>query len=152
MSSQLALSSRYGAVFSLALFDIDHFKQVNDREGHLHGDRVLQELAACELVRPRDRHLGRFGGEEFLVVMPQTDLAGATRFAERLRREVAARVGVTVSGGLAAAQAGDTADSIIARADPALYAAKRAGRNQLFFHTGDEVQPLAADEPVAAAT
>jgi diguanylate cyclase (GGDEF)-like protein len=153
LSSQLGLTSRYGSVFSLALFDIDHFKQVNDREGHLYGDRVLQELGRLldSCVRETDI-VGRYGGEEFLVVMPQTDLAGAGRFAERMRREVAARLGVTVSGGLAAARAGDTADSIIARADRALYAAKRAGRNQLYCHTGEEEQPLAADEPVAAAT
>jgi diguanylate cyclase (GGDEF)-like protein len=153
LNSHLAIMSRYSSVFSLAMFDIDHFKQVNDREGHLHGDRVLQELARLfdECVRETDI-VGRYGGEEFVVIMPHTDLAGACGFAERLRREVATRLGITISGGLAAAQEGDAADAIIARADAALYCAKSAGRNRVFYHTGDESRPVAVDELVPAAT
>ena len=146
LNSHLALMSRYSSVFSLAMFDIDHFKQVNDREGHLHGDRVLQELARLfdECVRETDI-VGRYGGEEFVVIMPHTDLAGACLFAERLRHEVANRLGITVSGGIAAAQEGDAADALIARADAALYGAKSAGRNRVFYHTGDGLRPVAAE-------
>ncbi len=154
LTSHLALTSRYGTVFSLVIFDIDHFKQVNDRDGHLHGDHVLQELARLFDERVRETDIvGRYGGEEFIVIMPHTDLTGACCFAERLRREVAAAsLGITVSGGLAAAQDGDTADSLIARADAALYAAKTAGRNRLYCHSGGELQPIAADELLVAAT
>ena len=106
LTSHLALTSHYGTVFSLVIFDIDHFKQVNDRDGHLHGDHVLQELARLFDERVRETDIvGRYGGEEFIVIMPHTDLTGACCFAERLRREVAAAsLGITVSGGLAAAQ------------------------------------------------
>ena len=76
-------------MFSVVMFDIDHFKQVNDQQGHLHGDRVLQELARLfdESMRETDI-VARYGGEEFVVVMPHTDLAGACVFAERLRAQV----------------------------------------------------------------
>ena len=86
LAAQLALMGRYHSPFSLAMFDIDHFKQVNDREGHLHGDRILQELSQLleECVRETDL-VARYGGEEFVVVMPQTDLAGACMLSERLR-------------------------------------------------------------------
>ena len=129
------------------MFDIDHFKQVNDQEGHLHGDRVLQELARLfdECIRETDI-VARYGGEEFVVVMPHTDLAGACAFAERLRFQVANRLAITVSGGVTAAQEGDTPESLIARADTALYSAKTAGRNRVFCHTGDGAEPVAAEE------
>ena len=103
LGAQLAMMTRYNSIFSVVMLDIDHFKQVNDREGHLHGDHVLQELARLfdECVRETDL-VGRYGGEEFVIVMPQTDLAGACVFAERLRAEVAERLPVTISGGVTA--------------------------------------------------
>jgi diguanylate cyclase len=152
LNTQLALMSRYDAQFSLAMFDIDHFKQVNDQEGHLHGDHVLQELARLldESVRETDI-VARYGGEEFVVVMPHTDAAGARIFAERLRSQIASRLAVTVSGGVASAQEGDTQETLIARADIALYAAKSAGRNCVFCHTGESAELVAAEEiPVGA--
>ena len=81
LGAQIALMSRYHSPFSLAMFDIDHFKLVNDREGHLHGDHTLQELSRLfeECVRETDV-IARYGGEEFIVVMPQTDLDGACMF------------------------------------------------------------------------
>ena len=84
LNAQFALKMRYNAIFAVAMFDIDHFKQVNDQQGHLHGDHVLQELARLfdESVRETDV-VARYGGEEFVVVMPHTDLAGACIFAER---------------------------------------------------------------------
>jgi diguanylate cyclase (GGDEF)-like protein len=150
LSTQFALKSRYNAVFSLAMFDIDHFKQVNDKEGHLHGDRVLQELARLldESVRETDI-VARYGGEEFVVVMPHTDRAGARIFAERLRSQIESRLTITVSGGVASVQEGDTQETLIARADTALYSAKSAGRNHVFCHTGDSTEPIAAEETPA---
>ena len=147
LGAQLALMSRYHSIFSMVLFDIDHFKQVNDQEGHLHGDRVLQELARLfdECIRETDI-VARYGGEEFVVVMPHTDLAGACAFAERLRLQVADRLVITVSGGVAAAQESDTPETLIARADTALYSAKTAGRNRVFCHTGNSAEPVAVEE------
>ena len=139
---------RYHYTFSLAMFDIDHFKQVNDQKGHLHGDRVLQELSRLfdECIRDTDL-VARYGGEEFVVLMPHTELAGASSFAERLRSQVAQRMAITVSGGVTVAQEDDTADSLLARADTALYAAKTAGRNRIFcHHAGGDAEPVAAEE------
>jgi diguanylate cyclase len=147
LAAQLALMSRYHSPFSLAMLDIDHFKEVNDREGHLNGDRVLQQLSQVleECVRETDM-LARYGGEEFVLVMPQTDLAGACMLTDRLRFQVADRMAITVSGGVAAAGEGDTAESLLGHVDTALYGAKAAGRNRVFCHTGNDVQPVAEEE------
>jgi diguanylate cyclase (GGDEF)-like protein len=144
--AQLAMMTRYNSIFSVLMLDIDHFKEVNDREGHLHGDRVLQELARLfdDCVRETDL-VGRYGGEEFVIVMPQTDLAGACVFAERLRSEVAGRLPVSISGGVTTAREGDTAETLLARADAALYSAKGAGRNRVFANADDAVQPVAVE-------
>ncbi len=154
LAAQLALMARYNVVFSLVMFDIDHFKEVNDQQGHLNGDRVLQELARLldECIRETDI-VARYGGEEFVIVMPQTDLDGAAVFTERLRATVAARMTISVSGGVTAAVENDTPDTLIARADEALYAAKGAGRNCVFRNdgysapatvTGDEITSVIA--------
>jgi len=147
LSAQFALKTRYNAMFAVAMFDIDHFKQVNDEQGHLHGDRMLQELARLfdESIRETDI-VARYGGEEFLVVMPHTDLSGARIFAERLRARVEQQMALTVSGGVAAVQDGDTQETLIARADTALYSAKSAGRNRVFCHTGEAAEPVAVEE------
>ena len=148
---QFALMSRYQSQFSLAIFDIDNFKGVNDREGHLHGDRMLQQLAGLfdEVVRETDV-VARYGGEEFVVVMPQTDLEGACVFSERLRAKIDQQMSLTVSGGVAAAVDGDTQDSLLARADNALYSAKTAGRNCVFSHDGEQTETVAVEEVPAA--
>jgi diguanylate cyclase (GGDEF)-like protein len=150
LATHFALLARYDAKFSLTLFDIDHFKLINDKEGHLHGDHVLQELARLldESIRETDL-IARYGGEEFVVVMPQTDLEGASFFSERLRQKVEKEMSITVSGGVATASDGDNAESLIARADTALYGAKLAGRNRVFLHDGNVTQQVAvADAPV----
>ena len=125
------------------LFDVDHFKQVNDTHGHDAGDDVLRELAARTIKSVRSVDLAvRWGGEEFLVVMPETDLANAAAVAERLRAAVAKdsfnvkssgeKLAVTVSVGVAAAIPGaDDRDRLLKRADDALYCAKSAGRNRV---------------------
>jgi diguanylate cyclase len=143
LAAQLAMMTRYSTQFSLAIFDIDHFKQINDQEGHLHGDRILQDLAKVfdECVRETDV-VARYGGEEFVVVMPQTDLDGACMFSDRVRARIAERLPLTISGGVAMALDGDTRDSLLARADAALYAAKTAGRNRVFRHDGERTEPL----------
>jgi len=147
LGAQFALMVRYNAPFALVMFDIDHFKQVNDQQGHLHGDHVLQELARLfdQSIRETDI-VARYGGEEFVVVMPHTDTAGACIFAERLRAQVEKRLAITVSGGVTAAQEGDTPEGLIARADAALYSAKSAGRNCVFWHTGVNTELVAAEQ------
>jgi diguanylate cyclase len=143
LQAQLAMLSRYNAPFSLLMFDIDHFKLVNDRQGHLHGDHVLQDIARLfdECVRETDI-VGRYGGEEFVVIMPHTDLAGACLFGERLRAKVATDLAITISGGVTVALEGDTAEALLARADSALYGAKSAGRNRVFCHTGAGIEQV----------
>lgn len=145
--AQIAFLDRYQSTFAVGMFDIDHFKQVNNREGHLQGDCLLQEIARLfdESVRETDV-VARYGGEEFVVIMPHTDLAGARVFCERLRSQVHQRMTVTVSGGVTAAREGDTPEALIARADTALYGAKAAGRNRVFCHTGVDVEPVAEAE------
>jgi diguanylate cyclase (GGDEF)-like protein len=130
---------RTGTPFAVALFDIDLFKRVNDEHGHLIGDEVLRRfcVAAGEAIRTTDR-LGRFGGEEFLVLMTATDRPEAALAAAERVRDAVARVPwsavdgdleVTVSAGVSVATADDTLESLLGRADAALYAAKREGRN-----------------------
>jgi diguanylate cyclase (GGDEF)-like protein len=151
LTIQFAEMQRYDAGFSLLLFDIDDFKQVNDRHGHQQGDRVLREVA--KLLDASGRQvdfLARYGGDEFVMVMPQTDLAGAGVAGERLRASVAQNSCVTASVGAAVAVDGDTPESLIARADAALYKAKFAGRNRVFSNNCETIEPLAKDnKPVA---
>lgn len=130
---------------STMILDIDHFKQINDTYGHDAGDVVLKEFADCIGKSVRGIDLAcRYGGEEFLVAMPDTDLAFAGIIAERLRQEIAAKkfminggrdtVEVTVSIGIASTEngpTGDTAQKLIKRADEALYEAKTTGRNRV---------------------
>lgn len=153
LATQLAMMTRYCTTFSVAMFDIDYFKALNDREGHLYGDRVLQDLARVfdESARETDV-VARYGGEEFVVIMPQTDLFGAAVFAERVRARVAETLPATLSGGVTAALDGDTRDTLLARVDEALYAAKQAGRNCIWRHDGRQVEPvlLSADEATVA--
>lgn len=131
---------RFGRALSLVMLDIDHFKVVNDRWGHAAGDRVLRALCenCAQLLRKVDL-LARVGGEEFAVLLPDTDLEGAWQLAERLRLGAAARsvpegsetIRFTVSAGVATLLPADSAlDEVLRRADRALYEAKAAGRNR----------------------
>ncbi len=152
LGAQLALLSRYEDGFSVAFFDIDHFKQINDHQGHLRGDCILQELARLldESARETDV-VARYGGEEFVVVMPQTDLPSACVFGERVRKRVAEQMPITISVGIAAAIEGDTQESLLGRADAAMYAAKTAGRNRTFRHTGEMAEAVADEAAVTPA-
>jgi len=148
LESLFALMERYSESFSIAIFDIDHFKQVNDKKGHLFGDRTLQSVARVIDDSVRDTDIvARYGGEEFVVVMPHTRLEDACQFAERVRSTVEANLGVTISGGVAMALEGDNAQTLLSRADTALYSGKAAGRNRVFRHTGTEIEQI--DEPIA---
>jgi two-component system cell cycle response regulator len=132
---------RSGRAFSVLLIDIDHFKHVNDAHGHDAGDAVLKEFSARLRRNTRSVDLAcRLGGEEFMIVMPETDLARAYQVGERLRACVAAQsfqigdvsIGVTASVGLATLESlEETTDMVFKRADNALYAAKRRGRNRV---------------------
>lgn len=127
---------------SVALLDIDHFKKINDSQGHPAGDAVLRNLAQCigDWLRETD-HAARIGGEEFAVLLPRVGLEEAVRLAEQLRRAIAAerfltadgkgRFNVSVSVGVAERQHGEGEAALIARADAALYEAKRGGRDRV---------------------
>jgi diguanylate cyclase len=131
---------RYKHPASLAILDIDHFKLVNDNHGHLVGDRVLQAFAATikKMIRSTD-FLARFGGEEFILIMPETDANAAHVLLEKIREGIAqmppknlgTQNSITVSGGLAAFQLGEKAEQLVERADQALYLAKNEGRNRI---------------------
>ncbi|MGE0043711.1 MAG: GGDEF domain-containing protein [Vicinamibacterales bacterium] len=139
IDAELRRARRSQAPVSLIMFDLDHFKDVNDRFGHLCGDAVLAAVGKRmrEVLRGSDLKC-RYGGEEFLVLLPETPLAGARRVAETLRREIADRpvpwageaLTVTASFGLTQAAPGEVSiQALIARADAALYRAKDDGRN-----------------------
>ncbi len=138
LTEELARSRRFGHPLALLMLDVDHFKAINDRYGHQTGDQVLTVIGRClrEHVRRID-FVARYGGEEFVILLPETDREGARRFAERLRQAVAALelggelASPTVSIGVAVSREADTPDSLLQRADAALYAAKRAGRNRV---------------------
>jgi diguanylate cyclase (GGDEF)-like protein len=145
LDAELERTRRYGTPLSVMLCDIDHFKRVNDTYGHAAGDQVLADFAGLLLTLTRDTvdSVIRYGGEEFLVVLPQTDLAGASALAERIRLAFAATVirvpsgmpvSATASFGIAAvpvlaANLPASAEALIGAADAELYAAKDAGRN-----------------------
>nr|WP_275298071.1 sensor domain-containing diguanylate cyclase [Halomonas campisalis] len=135
IDAEIAAAERYHRPCALLLFDVDHFKVVNDRHGHDIGDQVLARLAAVvrDNLRESD-HLGRWGGEEFLVLATSTDADGARELAERLRSSIAGTdfgqaSPVTISIGIADFRQGDTPKTLVKRADDAMYQAKQAGRN-----------------------
>ena len=141
LPSEIERARTYGIALSLMLFDIDDFKEVNDRYGHMMGDVLLSELCGtvCETLRPPDL-FARFGGDEFAVILPHTDLLGARSVAERMIKrvrelqiggpdEIAIRC--TISIGIAALDGSDKgASELLARADERLYDAKRIGKDR----------------------
>ncbi len=150
LRAQFGQLRRYGVPFSLLMLDIDHFKCINDEQGHLHGDETLRSLSALllKVVRVTDSVV-RYGGDEFVVVMPQSDHTGAGDLAERLRGEIAKALTLTVSVGVASATDADTAESLFERADAALYCAKNEGRNRVCCHNGNMIEAIADDRAFA---
>jgi len=144
------LANRYKEDFSLSMLDIDHFKRVNDSYGHLTGDEVLEKIATSIRRNVRDTDIvGRYGGEEFIIILPKTNLSSSWCVAERLRTiiekaEMKDSAGnlfaITVSQGLAGWERGEDATSLISRADEALYKAKEKGRNRVQILLGPSLR------------
>ena len=141
---EIELARRSGRPLSLVVFDVDHFKHINDQFGHDAGDALLRCIASvAERCCRASDIVYRYGGEEFVLLLGNTDLLGACRVAERLRRQVArsrcihhdTELRATVSLGVAAWREGETAEDLFRQADEALYQAKAAGRNCLRSHT-----------------
>lgn len=142
LKREVDLARRHGTALGMVILDIDHFKQVNDRFGHLVGDCVLRDVAehAAACVRSTDM-LFRYGGEEFVILLSSTSMQGAKRLAERIRTAVeglncrygAASVRITASLGVACLHSDDTPQTLFERADRALLQAKQEGRNRVVF-------------------
>lgn len=139
-NEELSQSRRNGQTFSLLLIDLDQFKRINDSYGHASGDEALRYTARCVRNALRDYDVfGRLGGEEFAVILTGVDQAQALQVSNRLLETMAAGTichdkysfGITMSGGVATARAGDTIESLLSAADVALYRAKDTGRNRI---------------------
>jgi diguanylate cyclase (GGDEF)-like protein len=139
LDTEVERARRYGSTLTCLMLDLDHFKTFNDNYGHQFGDKVLHRIAQVisEACRTND-HLGRYGGEEFLIILPETRIDGASKFAERLRSLVAEiqldgnKERITASIGVAEWYDGDdSASRLISQADRALLEAKAAGRNRV---------------------
>jgi len=139
----LRQARRRNTTVAVTAIDVDHFKEINDSRGHLVGDIVLQQLAGIMKQTARDTDaVARFGGDEFVIILPDTGWQGALTFAERLRRRVddftfgppGTPMSTTISVGVALARGTDpiSTDMLIKEADAALYKAKAAGRNRVF--------------------
>jgi diguanylate cyclase (GGDEF)-like protein len=137
LEREASRAQRFGARVSMVLFDLDHFKQVNDRYGHDAGDEVLRAIATTIGQAARGVDVAaRWGGDELFAVLPNTGLDGARSFAERVRasvEQIDPRVlrGATISSGAAELAQGESWEEAIRRADAKLYEAKRAGRNRV---------------------
>lgn len=168
LKRRVAQVKRHGGHVCFVMIDLDHFKKVNDRYGHLVGDELLRAVAGLLKRMMRDGDfVARYGGEEFACLLPNTSLEQAVIPAERIRCAVAAysmRVGSsnvspTVSLGVSACLPDDTAEQFVKRADQALYAAKGMGRNCCAFHDGQRLgqfetahlQPALMDQPADMA-
>ncbi len=156
LDEMFAQLKRGGRSFCVALIDIDHFKQINDRYGHPAGDAVLRQVARLLVDQLEGAYIvARFGGEEFSILLP-TPLEIAADRIDRMRKSLAKQfvqlekqtITVTVSGGLAEPREETLIGPIIRRADEALYAAKGRGRNRVYFHDGR--QPVLVGAPEVA--
>jgi diguanylate cyclase (GGDEF)-like protein len=156
MKRELARSERDGSSVGIILVDVDHFKNVNDNYGHGAGDSVLQEITRRLSATLREYDgIGRYGGEEFLLVMPGCNLSSVGRRADQIRELICSKpvvtpsqsMNITVSMGVVATEPSSSLEMLLRHADAALYQAKRSGRNQ--------IQPAASfsvKEPVFGAS
>lgn len=154
MKREISAARRYNRPLAVIMIDLDHFKFVNDTCGHSVGDKVLKTIADCIIGEIRDTDiLCRYGGEEFTVILSNTDLYGAMLLAERVRRSVSAveiLVGpneytrITISAGIATLEQGDDSGSLVNRADQAMYHAKMDGRNRVRMTQDLEVEHIVA--------
>ncbi|MDY0168441.1 MAG: GGDEF domain-containing protein [Thermoguttaceae bacterium] len=158
MQSCMERYRKLGETFSTVIFDVDHFKKFNDTYGHQAGDDVLRLMG--ELLRAAARKgdfVARYGGEEFAMILPHTPVIEAKLSADRVRRRIAdhgfrcdeQELRVTASLGVAQVFQGETVSHLIDRADAALYAAKEAGRNCVYWHDGTNIHPLLTQDPAA---
>jgi diguanylate cyclase len=156
IARRIAEYHRKGTVVCVAMVDVDRFKRLNDEHGHLAGDEALRQLAGTLASALRDMDLvARYGGEEFGVVTPATEIEHVKMVAERCRALIAkssikvgeCRDSLTVSIGIAEVRKGDDSRSLIQRADEAVYAAKRAGRNCVYWHDGKVSRSVCDPEP-----
>jgi len=129
---------RYNNDLSLVLFDLDHFKQINDTHGHQIGDEVLKEISQVVIANVREHDtIVRWGGEEFLVLLPETDVEGALNVAEKIRAAIECKkvsskeLNITASFGVSMLKENDNEESFLSRVDEALYDAKNTGRNKV---------------------
>ena len=160
LNSHVAAARRNGHPLALIIIDIDFFKKYNDTYGHGAGDELLRRVSRIMEESFRDKDLiSRFGGEEFAVILPQTQLHSAIRVARRLRESVELRTikesttggSVTISLGLTMAMSSDTPESLMTRADSALYVAKNSGRNCGYFEDNTGCHPIEPTVSEAAA-
>ncbi|MBR9869507.1 MAG: GGDEF domain-containing protein [Oceanospirillales bacterium] len=148
LEEQLDLALRYNNSFAVMLLDIDHFKEVNDTYGHNVGDATLVEFSEILSVRTRKSDVvGRWGGEEFLIIVPQADKVDLVKMAESLRESIVTHtfssVGkVTASIGLAIHRNDESISKLVYRVDSALYQSKQNGRNQVSVADLSEYVPL----------
>ena len=140
LSEEIHRQARYPRPLAIAAFDLDHFKQLNDRLGHAAGDQALRRFAGILRTEVREQDIcGRRGGEEFAAIFPETDAETARGICERIRSEVegagfqfgSTPVPMTVSAGVTGFRAGENAEALLSRADAALYRAKNEGRNRV---------------------
>ena len=142
-----SLFERHQANYSLVLFDVDRFKQLNDSHGHPAGDAVLAMIGRVfQATRRGSDHVSRFGGEEFALLIPQSETCNPKKIADRYRTKLEAsslrfgghELSVTVSVGIASVASGESSRSLVARADDALYSAKERGGNCIVVHESDQ--------------
>ena len=157
---EIAVADRQGQSLSIALLDIDNFKELNDKLGHQAGDDALVHLSQVikETMRPSDS-VARYGGEEFIIVLPDSDTAQGVAVVTRLQRELTkkfflnenGKLLITFSAGIATYEPGDSRAAVIARADRALYRAKRAGKNRVIAAEPGDARPETTAAVNAAA-
>jgi diguanylate cyclase (GGDEF)-like protein len=152
--NHFALLHRYELGFAVVAFDLDQFHSINEERGPAEGDRMIQRAGRLleDMVRETDTAV-RYGGEAFVVLLPNTNLDGACALAERWRSRIRRQLSLTVSGGVTAVLDGDTPETFLARAEVALYTAKSSGRNCVYRHDGEKVESIleavAGSEPSA---